>query len=316
LELAKDSFAAHVAEPGGHPRLRRVAVLGGSLVPVGAIVALGAIGWAGAERAIHRAPNAYRWRVGDYPNLRAEGVAITSRTGVVIAGRFFPGRSRTTIILSHGYGDHGDQMLPWADFLNRAGYGTFIYDMRSRGASGGDAITLGALEREDLLSVIDYVASRPDADAARLGALGVSLGGAATILAAASDPRIKVVVDDCGFSDAPGVINTTFAHFVRLPPFPFAPLSVKIAEWRTGARLSQVRPVDVVGRLAPRPLLIIHGLTDPYVPPAHSERLFAAAGEPKSAWYVPGAGHAQSREIAGGEYERRVVAFFKQYLGD
>ena len=62
---------------------------------------------------------------------------------------------------------------------------------------------------------------------------------------------IKVVVDDCGFSDAPGVISTTFEHFVGLPPFPFAPLSVKIAEWRTGARLSQVRPVDVVGRLAP-----------------------------------------------------------------
>ncbi len=72
--------------------------------------------------------------------------------------------------------------------------------------------------------------------------------------------------------------------------------------------------MDVVAQIAPRPLLIIHGAEDREVPAAHSERNHAAAKAPKELWIVPGAAHAQSREIAGAEYERRVVAFFRQHL--
>jgi fermentation-respiration switch protein FrsA (DUF1100 family) len=91
---------------------------------------------------------------------------------------------------------------------------------------------------------------------------------------------------------------------------------VRIAEWRTGAQMSQVRPVDVVGQHSPRPIFIMHRQDDPAVPPSNSARMFAAAGEPKAVWYVPGAAHAQSREIAGAEYERRIVDFFRLYLGE
>jgi len=306
--------------PNRQPRtrgtvLRRVAVVVLSLVPVAAVVAVGVVGWIGSERASHMPPKVYRWQLTDYPNLRPEAVTVQSRAGITLAGRFFPGQSRTTIILSHGYGDDQNQMLPWADFLNRAGYSVFTYDMRNRGASGGDAMTLGALEQEDLLSVIDAVAARPDVDRDKLGALGVSLGGATTILAAARDPRLKAVVDDCGFSDVASVINTGFEYFLHLPPFPFAPVTVRISEWRTGQQLSHVRPVDVIGQISPRPIFIIHGLADTAVPPANSARNFAAAGEPKQVWYVPGAWHNGSREVAGPEYEQRVIAFFRQALG-
>ena len=296
--------------------LRRIALGLLTLLLVAGVVILGVVGWIGSERAIHKPPKVYNWQLADYPNLRAEAVTVQSRTGIALAGRFFPGRSRTTIILSHGYGDDQNQMLPWADFLNRAGYSVFTYDMRSRGGSGGDAITVGALEQEDLLSVIDYVAARPDVDRDKIGALGVSLGGSVTILAAARDPRIKAVVDDCGFADASGVVDTAFTYFLGLPAFPFAPVTVKIAEWRTGQRISRVRPVDVIGRISPRPIFIIHGLADPAIPPVHSERNFAAAGEPKQVWYVPGAWHNGSREVAGAEYERRVVEFFTGTLGE
>ena len=61
------------------------------------------------------------------------------------------------------------------------------------------AVTLGALEQLDLMSAVDYVTGRIDVDPAGIGALGVSLGGSTTLLAAASDPRMKAVVDDSGF---------------------------------------------------------------------------------------------------------------------
>ena len=297
-------------------RWRRTLLALAGLLLVLAVGVLGGVGWVGSERAIHQPDKAFPWRAGDYPGLRPEPVTLPSGTGIALAGTFFPGAGRAAIVVSHGYGNDQGEVLPLAAFLQRAGYGVFTYDMRHRGGSGGDAITMGALEQHDLVSVIDYLAARPDVDPDRIGALGVSLGGATTILAAARDPRIRAVVDDCGFADVESATATAFEHFIGLPAFPFAPLTVAISERRIGHSVSASRPVDVVGRISPRPLLIIHGLADEQVPPDHSRRLFAAAGEPKELWLVEGAGHGLSKwERDPGEYERRVVAFFRQHLG-
>ena len=310
--------ARRPAKKGGGSRasrLRRIMVVLCALVLVLAVAVVGTVGWIGSERAIHPSAATYTWLLTDYPNLRPQNVTFMSRTGIKIAARFFPGRSHATIVLSHGYGDNQNQMLPWANFLNRAGYSVLTYDMRDRGRSGGDAVTLGALEQDDLISAVDYLTSRHDVDRARIGALGVSLGGATTILAAAQDRGIKAVVDDCGFADAPTVIANGFTYFIHLPAFPFAFVSVKIAEWRAGVDVEKVRPVDKIGLISPRPIFIIDGLADKAVLPVNSARNFAAAKEPKQIWWVRSAGHTQSRVVAGSLYVRRVVAFFRRYLG-
>ena len=170
------------------------------------VAGLLAIGWQASTKAIHPAAARHRG-LDQFPALHAaQGVTIHSRTGADLAATFFAGSKRAAVILSHGYGDNQNQMLPYAEFLNRDGFSVLIYDMRNRGRSTGDAVTLGALEQTDLISAVDYITSRPEIDTNRIGALGVSLGGSATLLAAAADPRIKAVVDDSGFSDAPNVI--------------------------------------------------------------------------------------------------------------
>lgn len=297
----------------GRTWLRRGAYVILLLLPV-VLLVLGGVGWYASSRAIHPAQNAYSWSLKDYPNLKAQPVQFTTRDGVSLAGRFFPGSSRTTIILSHGYGDDQDQMIPWADFLNRAGFSVFTYDMRERGQSGGKAVTLGAFEQTDLVSAVDYLVTRPDVDRGRIGALGVSLGASVTIMAAAADPRIGAVVDDSGFAAASNVIASSFEAFVHIPAFPFAPITVKMAEWRTGANVHQVQPDKVIGRIGPRPIFIIHGTADTLVPPENSERNFAAAKEPKQIWWVPGAGHVEARTLFTDEYDLRVVRFFHQSL--
>jgi len=284
-----------------------------ALLVIGVALLLG-IGWVGSERAIHPKARTYRRQLADFPALHPEPVSFRSRTGATISGELFHGRSTKTIVLSHGYGDNEVQMLPYAAFLNQADFTVLTYDMRGRGKSGGEAVTVGALEPLDLISAVDYLAARPDIDAQNIGALGLSLGGAVTVIAAAQDRRIKAVVDDSGFSDALSEIGVSFEHFIGLPAFPFAQISVAISELRAGVNIKNVRPVAVVSQIAPRPLLIIHCGADTVVPPSHSQQLFAAAAEPKQLWLLPTGGHIAAITLAPEEYAKRIDDFFKSAL--
>ncbi len=165
-------------------------------------------------------------------------------------------------------------LLPFAHFLHQAGFSVLTYNMRSRGGSGGTAVSLGALEQRDLVSTVDFLAAQPETQSQPVGAWGISLGGATSILAAAQDTRIRAVVDDSGFSDAPNVIQTAFSH---LPAFPFAPLTVGLSEERIGVSITDVRPMDVIGRISPRPILMIHFIGDALVPPDNTQRNLSRA---------------------------------------
>jgi hypothetical protein len=69
-----------------------------------------------------------------------------------------------------------------------------------------------------------------------------------------------------------------------------------------------------VGKLAPRPLLMIHGGADAYIKPEMAESLFKKARHPKEYWLVDGAKHNQALQVAGEEYRQRVLKFFETHL--
>jgi fermentation-respiration switch protein FrsA (DUF1100 family) len=293
---------------------RKIALRATLGVVVFALAAVGVVGWIGSERALHPSYYHYDWSLASYPDLHPQAIEVNSSTGVKLEGRFFPGSDHALIILASGYGDTQDQMIPIAEFLHNAGFNTLTYNMRARTPSGGEFVTLGQLEQQDLISVVNAAAKRSDVDPGRIGVLGISMGASAAVLAAARDQQIRAVVDDCGFSDAPGVITSSFEHFIHLPPMPFAPVTIWIASARAGIDVNGIRPMDVIGRISPRPILIIHGLADKVIPVDHSKRNFAAAGEPKELWLVPGAGHGQSHTVQRAAYEKKVIAFFQAAL--
>jgi dipeptidyl aminopeptidase/acylaminoacyl peptidase len=281
-----------------------------------AILVLGAIfalGWDASGNAIHPGAGAYAWTLAEYPRLVAEEVAVESRTGATLSGRFFEGRTQAAIVLVHGYGGNQDEMLPVADELHGAGFSVFTYDQRGCGKSSGE-VTFGGREQDDLLSVVDYLASRPDVDRERIGAFGFSMGGSTTLLAAARDPRIKAVAADSAWSDVRRWLRPSVRAVFTRPRDRFNALSLKLAEMRTGIDLDDLRPVDVVGRLSPRPLLLIHGTADDVVVPSESERNYDAANDPKELHLVPDAAHGDT--IAPGEasMDAKVREFFQRAL--
>jgi uncharacterized protein len=290
------------------------------MIPLAVLTAVGAglagalaMVWRASTQALYPPRSARRHLLDAYRTLQAEEVVVERHEGVALAGRFFSGRERATIVLLHGYSGSQDEMLPVAAALNGGGFGVFTYDARGCGRSGG-AVTFGALESEDLIAVVDHLIRRADVDPMRIGVLGFSMGAATAILATARDPRIAAVVADSAWCDVRSWLRPSFRSFLVRPRDRFSPPSLKLAELRKRIDLDRLKPVEVVGRLSPRPLLLLHGSADTVVLPEDSEQLLAAAAEPKSRILAPGARHGDTIEPGGLTCGAAVLGFFESAL--
>ncbi len=286
------------------------------LVPALVILAtVGGLGWVGCERGIHPEREQSWYKLSDYNLPPPEDVHFESRDGVRLAGSFFPGARRATVILAHGRGGDRTWRLPHADYLHRDGFSVLLFDFRYRGESEGDKQTLGAKEAWDIEAAVRYLMKRPDVDPERIGVHGGSLGAASAILAAAELQEIKGVVAEIPFKSINSVIDHGFRHLVALPSFPFAPVSKFICELRLGVDLDDVAPVKVISKISPRPVFLIDNPKDDMFPGDSVEALYEAAREPKVFWQIPASPHGRGWETAPEEYERRVLAFWRKTFG-
>ncbi len=186
-----------------------------------------------------------------------------------------------------------------------------LFDFRATGESGGDAVSLGAYEVGDALGALDYLGTRSEMDQRRIGLEGVSMGAAVAILTAARDPRAIGVVAEAPFPDILSIIGTEYEHTVHLPAFPFAPVTIALADLRLRTRIENISPLREIGGLGQRPLLLMADGNDAQIPPPLQQRLFEAATGPKQFWQIDGATHAHGHTVQRVEYERRVLAFWK-----
>ena len=147
---------------------------------------------------------------------------------------------------------------------------------------------------------------------------GVSLGAVTLLLAAAKEPAIRALVSDSGYPDFASILEREVPKRGHLPPL-FTPGALLAAQALYGINFYDVRPVDTVARIAPRPIFFIHGDKDSFNP---STNMFVLATAARSApdahvqtWLVPGADHAQSFNTAGQQYVTRVTDFYNLALG-
>jgi fermentation-respiration switch protein FrsA (DUF1100 family) len=141
------------------------------------------------------------------------------------------------------------------------------------------------------------------------------MGAATALRAAARSTHLKAVVAESAFTSLEDEVASSFRAFSGLPAFPFAPLTVAFAQRQTGLHISEVRPIDDIPSIAPRPVFIIHGTADDMIPAEQGLRLYEAAGEPKELWMIDMMGHRSALGILPDEYEKRVIGFFDKALG-
>jgi fermentation-respiration switch protein FrsA (DUF1100 family) len=244
--------------------------------------------------------------------LESEGVTFKASDGLTLHGFWIPapGSDRAVIIL-HGHGGSMDYDIQRAPAFHAAGFNVLLFDFRAHGRSGGRLATFGYLERHDVLGAVEFLKGR---GMHRIGLLGFSYGGMASMLAAPICPDVNAVVTDGG----PARVRTAIIGRcveVGLPRWlarPLAWLAVAATSLRLGVNLFPYEPIRWVGKIAPRPILFIHGELDRYLP--DFDELYAAAGEPKEAWRLPEVDHAKASEVYPEEFYRRVIGFFNRNL--
>jgi uncharacterized protein len=242
-----------------------------------------------------------------------EPISFTSADGLVLRGWWLPqDQPRGVLIGCHGHGGSKDDMLGIGTNVWRAGYSVLLFDFRGRGESDPWPQTLVSREVDDLHAAVAFAAAR--APQARIGVVGFSMGASVAILAAASEPRLAAVVADSAFTCGRDVVAHNIRTVLRLPTAVLVMAADEVVHLRHGYRFSQARPLDVIGQIAPRPLLIIHGAGDSLVPVAHAQRLAQAAGEPRELWIIPEVEHCGGYFLDRPTYCRRVIAFLDQYL--
>lgn len=238
-------------------------------------------------------------------------VLFPSRDGTPLAGWWVPHpHPRGVAVLCHGYVANRCEVLGVAIELHRMGLSCLLFDFRAHGESGGRSTTIGVREVQDALGAVDF--------AVRFGLpvllFGSSMGGAVAIMAAARDPRVSAVIADSAYANLSDAANKWWeAGFGRVIGKLCRPVKY-LAMLLTRTSLSQAQPVREIGKIAPRPVLLIHGDRDHLVPVEHAYALYQAAGEPRTLWIANGSGHVQARVDQPENYYAQIAAFIEKWL--
>lgn len=262
--------------------------------------------------------------------LKGETVSFSSQDGIALKAWWLPadGAPRATVIIAHGV-DHTRQvMLPRASFLVHGGYNVLALDLRGHGESEAQYVSPGYLEARDILGAVKYIRER--GDHAPIALLGVSLGAAASMLAAADSREISAVIADGVFPNGREVFDNICLHYVHdshtklwLRGISLAALSpglvraiVLVYYARTGVYLgSDFGSVLPYAARIQVPVLLLSGNRDWIVPTAQTRRVLTALPtERKSLVVIPNADHDTTYSTAPALYESAVLTFLDRNL--
>jgi alpha-beta hydrolase superfamily lysophospholipase len=251
--------------------------------------------------------NVQRVDVGNEGSVRLEQISYTSVDGSKVPALFAvptARRPRACLVYQGGFGQTKEQYPELRDGAAQLGLATFTVDPRNTGARGSAGKLLAALRTPealvkmlndtvvDLRIGLDYLEKRPECHH-KIAYLGTSLGGVLGVLLAPRDQRIKSVVLTS--------IGSTFRDAMLFPAEiardnPAVPLIVPGAATNPAVLAHAVQvfgpydPAKWIGKIAPRPLLLINGRFDPLVAPISALALAAAARPPTTVLYHDG-GH-------------------------
>ena len=211
--------------------------------------------------------------------LAYEDVYLKSADGAKLNAWFLPVNKdievKGTVYFLHGNAQNISHHLASVYWLPEQGYQVLLLDYRGYGNSEGTPLIPDVFM--DIEAGFDYLFSKPEVTEKPIYVLGQSLGAAMTGYVVATNPeinsRLSAVILDAGFTSYADISQHIAAQswLTWLFQYPVA--------W---SMPSEFDLIDVVERISPTPLLIVHGKQDTIIPYNHGEQLFAKAKHPKA----------------------------------
>lgn len=229
-----------------------------------------------------------------------EKITFNSKDGTQLEGWFIPTTLHKnpkdaigTVIHFHGNAGNLTAHYPLISWLPEQGFNVFTFDYRGFGNSQGEPNFKGVFE--DANAAINLVRANPKIDPSKLLVLSQSLGGnnAISALGSGNNQGIRAIVVDSTFYSYSAIANDKL--------------------WGVGALLNnQYAASRYVDKIAPIPILFLHGLDDEVIPYNHAEKLYAKANDPKKLILIPGKTHISA--LLDQTYQEEVTQFFKTAL--
>jgi uncharacterized protein len=264
---------------------------------------------------LNTAENGMEVRVKEQPvEWRSEGLKISGRVEVPEGAK--PGAPRAGVLVLHGFGSNKDSPMvrTVTRLFTSLGYVALSFDMRGCGQSEGERGRVLCLEQvADTKSAFEFLAASGHADPERIAVFGHSFGAAVAVYAAGTDSRIAACISSGGWGNGEKKFRKQHAspeawqrfsammdegrrrrqrgERMMVPRFDIVPIRPGLrANLAPGSILEFPFEVvesmyaftanEVVGRIAPRPLLLLHPSDDTVTPTEQSIDLFAHAGQP------------------------------------
>jgi uncharacterized protein len=257
------------------------------------------------------------------------------------------GEKRGAFLVLHGFGSNKDSsnVLAPTKVLTELGYVTLRFSMRGCGESEGEFGRVICLEQvEDTRNALTFLASHPAVDPKRIAVVGSSFGGAVAVYTGGVDERVAAVISNGGWGDGERKFRgqhkspEEWARFTRMleegrahraktgkslmvPRYEIVPIpphlrnnlaknSIEMFPAETAQSMFDFRADDVVGKIAPRPLLLIHAANDSVTPTEQSVELFRHATQPAELHLFSEVDH-----FLFGEDNARVWGVMRDWLG-
>jgi dipeptidyl aminopeptidase/acylaminoacyl peptidase len=280
----------------------------------------------------------------DHVTIPSAGLRLSA--SVRVPDGVKPGEQRAAFLVMHGFGSNKDSsnVLAPAKVLNELGYVTLRFSMRGCGDSEGEAGRVICLEQvEDTGNALTWLAQHPAVDPKRIALVGSSFGGAVSVYAGGVDERVAAVISNGGWGDGERKFRgqhkspEEWARFTKMleegrahraktgkslmvPRYDIVPIpphlrgnlakgSIQSFPAETAQSMFDFRADDVVGKIAPRPLLLIHASEDSVTPTEQSVELFKRAGQPAELHLFSDADH-----FLFGENNARVWGVMRDWL--
>ena len=235
-------------------------------------------------------------------------------SGKKLHGHYFENENKNLwAITIHGWTNINREMSSYAMEYYRRGFNVIIPDLRGHGNSETNYVSMGWLDRLEIVEWIKYIVkNNPDA---QIVLHGVSMGAATTMMTTGEELPSNVVcaVEDCGFSGVYDIFEDQCIRKYHLPPkivMPSAGIANRFFNHFSFRKASAVEQL----KKSKTPTLFIHGDKDDFVLFENLDKVYNACAAEKEKYVIHGAEHAVSSHWFHEEYWNVVDNFIIKYV--